>query len=246
MIAVKKILKSSVIEFELSCSPLLDVVWTSILLNGKNFYIGAVYIPPQSIELEYFDLTRSIDTISNKLRDKDEILLIGDFNRPNLKFMVDEEDVNVLLPYNILDQCDQELINGTYGNGLHQISTIMNNSNRQLDLVFTTIHEYCYVQLTDEHETFFSDTIHHKALTIHINNLEIIKQPMDDYEFIFDFNRANFKEINKSISNFDWPNICSQTNLDSIVDNFYSICNSVPCVENMFRHRSKCSISDQK
>jgi hypothetical protein len=84
--------------------------------SGQSFcmYIGVVYIPPRSSETTYNELCEIISSFSSTLKEEDKVIIFGDFNRPNISFVVDEID-SYLLPVNLSNAIDFTLLSTFYG-----------------------------------------------------------------------------------------------------------------------------------
>jgi hypothetical protein len=71
-------------------------------------------------------------TDNNELRD---VVVLGDFNLPKVKWKVDEESGS-MMPLNVTSDLESDLISGLFGCDLGQINEKLNKNGTFLDLVF--------------------------------------------------------------------------------------------------------------
>lgn len=100
-------------------------------------YIGVVYVTPCSADTIYSDVRSAISSVIAFLNEEDNILVLGDLSRPNIRSIVDEND-NRLLPVNFLDF---NLISAFYENDLQQVIPTSNRNGKWLDMIFTNFYD---------------------------------------------------------------------------------------------------------
>jgi hypothetical protein len=130
LIAVHKSIRSEPIDIINTAS---EQVWAKITLSNKSIILGACYVPPSSNISCNNDIFVNVDNFSDSLTELDELLVFGDFNRPNLKFLPDDDNKNIFWPNNIVDEIDYEFVDCFYRNDTYQISPVKNERGVQLD-----------------------------------------------------------------------------------------------------------------
>jgi hypothetical protein len=204
-----------------------EQIWTKIAINNKSIILGACYVPPCSSISVYNDIFVNVDNFSESLTDFDDLIIMGDFNRPNLKFLPDEDNKTIFWPNNIVDEIDNELIDCFLRNDTYQISNVKNNRGHQLDLIFSSLTENITVSKADYAEQILKNTLHHSAIVLTVENPQFVSNDCDSASVMlhFDFQNANYDLINECIINYDWDEICSHN--DVITDKFEKILNQV-------------------
>jgi hypothetical protein len=231
LIAIHKSLNSSLLEFTSNTNS--DQVWAKIIFEDRLILVGSCYIPPSSDITAYQDIFRNINTFCEQMNENDEILVFGDFNRPNLEFSKNVSDKNdenpiILWPNNISDDIDYELVECFYSNDIYQISDIKNSRNVQLDLIFSSILNDINVSEPTNEEKILVNSLHHSALILTLDTSHINYQKLNQNKiYQYDFKNSNFETLNNAFFNIDWENICSNSNLDQITEQFASIVNNI-------------------
>lgn len=134
LVAIRNKLKCA--EFCLLDSMDLECICIQLKLNSNtNAFIYVAYIPPNSDKATYSRHSTLINSIQYK--SKDTILVMGDFNIPNVEWLLDTDDQKILLPINIRPDHAADFIADIMEHGLCQINSIRNDDNNLLDLVFT-------------------------------------------------------------------------------------------------------------
>ena len=246
LIAIHKSIPSE--GLEIIHSNLFEIVFVKIKSKFKNICLGSVYIPPNSVEEIYSEALHLINDINLTLDENDDIFVFGDFNRPNLSFIIIEED-QCLYPMELSTNIDFMLIDTFYGNDMVQILNIKNDLGHYLDLIFTNVKENVTLSEVTETERFFNNTLHHKAMSVSYNVLFNHCVLINDDEFYLDFKNANYASINNYILSFDWCNLCTHSDINYITEEFYLIINNaiemfVPKVRNK-KQRSEPWLNDE-
>ena len=77
-----------------------ELLWLKLRFTDGFLYVVAIYIPPRSSADIMFNAVTVYTDIEKLLQDSDEVLLVGDFNQPNLSWIHDDEIENILRPIN--------------------------------------------------------------------------------------------------------------------------------------------------
>lgn len=183
--------------------------------------ICTLYNPPpvtySSLDSMVTNLT---EVIQHKIPKNSLLLLVGDFNLPNLHWQFDS-NLKSLLPYGTSNQTDSLLTDALAFNSLHQLNKICNANGRLLDLIITNTTESftasrCPTPLVNE-------DIHHPALQISLN-LRVQKPPKVNSSTNFNFYKANYSKIEEELGAIDWSyHFKPNQTVDEIVDTFYDL-----------------------
>jgi hypothetical protein len=87
--------------FDVDCLDDSEQIWAKIQINKKSIFLGACYLPPLSDSSKFEQISNSINLISQQTSELDDIIVFGDFNRPNLDFIADEDNPKIFFPCNI-------------------------------------------------------------------------------------------------------------------------------------------------
>lgn len=202
-------------------SKFFEHTFIKITINSKSTYIGAVYIPPNSLESTYNEFYASFHTIHGNLLENDNIFIFGDFNRPNLAFVADESD-NRLLPMNFIDDIDFSIIDSFYSNDIQQICKNPNENGRWLDLIFSNDYDNVDVKSANSAENLFSNTLHHTATVVELTATAATFEKSYNKRVVYDFINSDFVSINNAISLIDWTELGLSKDVDNMVKVFYS------------------------
>lgn len=186
--------------------PSIDVVICHCFVGSFAFYIGAVYIPPNTT---LTDLELFTDALEVLLLDV-PILLIGDFNLPQY---IDAGS-----------SCPRTHVLRTFCSlmDFRQYNTIRNINNRVLDLVFCNINN-CQVAVQQEILPFVPIDSFHPPISIVID----IEYEARTVEFPsasnarFNYRRANFNQLYYELANTDWSHLEQYMEVNEAVEKFY-------------------------
>lgn len=110
----------------------VECVFVSVRWGKTDLILGAAYIPPQRPSRTYMDFCEATTEVLLSIPNMSEILLMGDFNQPNVSW-----DDHTLCPPNDSSKHMIDLANIFQ---MRQCNTVKNYRNVILDLVFSTMH----------------------------------------------------------------------------------------------------------
>ncbi|XP_058830439.1 uncharacterized protein LOC131689392 [Topomyia yanbarensis] len=137
-------------EIDVGSLTSVEAVWVRITTPSKNFYIGAVYIPPEK-RLDCNIMQLHMDAVNNASSQAGAdgvMIVLGDFNQPGLIWVPSRHGYAYPDPNaSITNIASRLLLDGFAFNGLSQVSMIPNHQSRFLDLIFVseTIIPVCSV-----------------------------------------------------------------------------------------------------
>ncbi|CAH2097315.1 unnamed protein product [Euphydryas editha] len=223
LIAVSKRFHSSRV---LTCESKCEDLWVKIELFDRNhqidyLYICAVYIPPpvQKHILDHFVLNTS--SVIEKLNTSN-LVVLGDFNLGGLFW--DGKAGSALTPMATNSMLNNIIVDFMSLNALSQYNYCLNNKNRTLDLVMSSL----VVSHLSESEDPLSriDPLHPPIeLTIGINFQERLESCVGTR---FRFHKADYERITFDLSNISWDKeLSSYDCVDDMVEHFYKILREV-------------------
>lgn len=220
LIAVHVSMQSSLVS---RCNDFgIEQLWIKVNIFGKNIFICALYIPPQSkIELYKAHIT-SITSAITQLNENDICVIIGDFNLRDIIWCEDENDDNVtsyLLPINVKSDIEICVVDQLMAEGFNQISNIYNSNMRWLDLVFT--NESDNVNVTCSTSNLLPNEIHHKALEINLSVQELVSANEPQTLSRRNFFKADYEKLNNLIVEVDWSVLFMNSTMDDSISRFY-------------------------
>ncbi|XP_055584929.1 uncharacterized protein LOC129737790 [Uranotaenia lowii] len=200
LLAVKSELPSMLIE-DNSWED-LELLWTRIDLGDRKLYLCVVYVPPDrsgdQVLAESF--SRCLTKVSSMCSPEDDILVIGDFNLPGLKWY--------------------SLSTAT----LRQINNIENENGRLLDLCFVN-EGFRNPTIDLAPAPLVKPVPHHPALVISIDVARIFAPAEKTRSLYHDFKNADFVAISLVLDSINWEDELDFSDPDAAAEKFSNILN---------------------
>lgn len=219
LIAIRNNIASDIVEVNFDSNS--EQIWAQVNSGRKTIFIGAIYIPPNSCEESYLSVLSSIDEVNNKMNENDAIFLFGDWNRPNLEFVRDDDNQNSLLPINIENAIDFKLIDALYSNNIYQISHVENDNFKQLDLIFSNETDNFIIREAKDNELLLKNSPHHRAILVNYTCSGRKYNVLNHSELVLDFKSADYNKINIALQQINWNNLYCIDNTETIISTFY-------------------------
>lgn len=143
---------------------MLDQICVRVKFSSNKSLIFIVsYIPPGSNLEMYEKHLDNLIFITNIVNDCDEIILLGDFNLPNISWL---HHNNSLLPHNLKSNIDIYVVSTLLSYGFIQRNAILNDNSRILDLILATneLRVSCHECLSP----ILNNSFHHKAIFLDV------------------------------------------------------------------------------
>ena len=195
-----------------------------IKLQFKSMFITCSYIPPSSNPEIYIQHANCIKHISKLSKPGDYIIVLGDFNLPNITWFKNPDSC-FQIPSS-RSESSIEFIDSIADLGLFQINSIPNTFGKLLDLVFVDQPEDFNISrlkplLTPEDN-------YHPTLEI---NLYVEIRPSfnsNNNLMVFDFRKADFSKLNELFLSEKWfdyiPFNCGNPQIiEDNVSHFYKV-----------------------
>lgn len=213
LIAVRSTLASE--ELLLDDSRNSEFVCVKLSFSDRSVYITCSYIPPSSEFPEYQNHLSAIQSILNKLSDRDQLVVLGDFNIPGTMWSPEKQS-NILLPL-----AQHDFIDGLLDLSLSQVNYIPNSLGRLLDLCFVTSPESVFlsrvVPLTQPEDQY------HPTFEVEIDLGTVLKVNSEkSTNRIPCFRKANFRRLNNFIAGFNWSDLYSCNIMADAINMFYT------------------------
>lgn len=217
LIAIKNKFKSIQISSELFKS--LELTTIKIDLDYKNLFISCIYIPPNSSFQIYLDFLNVLEFISSISSPRDELLICGDFNLPNIDWISHDEEC-FFIPNGSFNDNTHTFIDGLNLYNLQQISGIKNHQCKQLDLVFTT--DWVNTTTIDSNLVLSKIDLFHPPILLkysYNSNTELSSDGLCNYYFL----KTNFVGLNEYLKSVDFSPIFRTEDVNIAAKIFYNI-----------------------
>ncbi|XP_055623163.1 uncharacterized protein LOC129766609 [Toxorhynchites rutilus septentrionalis] len=218
------------VKFELNCSSVhlvdcesLEQTAVRIILPRFSLFICSIYIRPNSHVDTYARHVESIHQIQQMANPDDVIVILGDYNLPNLVWTFDD-DFNSFLPLNASTEQELALVEPTLSSGLYQINDLLNANGKLLDLTF--VNNPDRVSLVDYPSALLKVDDHHKPLALIVNFCSRMEDDSSSRSEL-DFSRCDYHTVNNKIASLDWDRILDHTSVDNAVSTFYEQLNEI-------------------
>ena len=212
LLAVKNCIKSRKLDI---ANPSIEEIWILADLGDHVEYcLGCIYIPP-AMDISVYE--KHCDTIAKVCDLYKNVLIVGDFNLPNISWNPCE-DLPGLYASNILFGKDSVFCDSVAFSGLSQFNGVANDYGTILDLCFSNFD----IPFTTKCKGLVNPDSYHPPfeLVLPCKKPKYLISPMS---FCYDFKNADFTLINNYLLNCDWETIMLNTDLNANVANFYSV-----------------------
>ncbi|XP_017489904.1 PREDICTED: uncharacterized protein LOC108378113 [Rhagoletis zephyria] len=195
----------------------IDQIIVKIVIDKfHELFIAVSYIPPLS-PIELFKIhTSNCCSILNSLYDNQNIIILGDFYLPNVKWWFDD-DVKQFLPNDVTSESECGVLDTFAEFNLSQLNRVHNDKNRILDLVFTNNDLKSDVECLSSPP--LSNSMHHKALCIRFEFINYLKSVIYNCKN-YNFTTAKFIEISRSLNSVGWESALDKALLSQAYDVF--------------------------
>lgn len=222
------------VEWECNC----ELLWVTLAINDNKIQsnsrhkfitlnICVAYNPPP-LNLSYTDeLCNNLSKTLNYCVHENALnIVIGDFNLSQTMWQ-QSSDSRSLVPTPSSSQVENSFLDCINYNNLEQCNGVTNSLGRTLDLVLTNSSDTIKVDLCTAPLTTVDKF--HPPLEIIVHAMPK-KNLQANYSKSFNFYKANYEAINSELSLIDWHDaleIKGATDINKVIDNFYSILHSL-------------------
>ena len=212
----------------------LEQIAVRIPLSGKTLFVCCVYIPPNSEASIYTQHSSCVQQLCDLAQSTDDVVVVGDYNVPNLTWHFDE-DFNAYLPSGQSTEQEVALIEDVLGTGLQQVFDLPNANGRLLDLAL--VSDSSRFLLIEPPRAILKIDVHHRPFILVYDTQTLEKTAEEQAGTYYDFANCDTAALNNSIASLDWPNLLLTGSVDDIVARFYEHLNEIIRAVVPLKHR---------
>ncbi|XP_031633556.1 uncharacterized protein LOC116347189, partial [Contarinia nasturtii] len=175
----------------------LEHVCVKIVLDSCNVFIFSVYIRSLHETAKLLEFAEIVKLIP--FNDNDIVLVCGDFNQPDIKW-IKADDGEYYLPTNVSTDGGIAVFETMFDIGFHQLSNVENQAGNVLDLVFT--NKFYEMSLIESTRPLIKSDIWHKAIKIEIT-MDEIEHTTSQLSQILAYNSVDFDTMNEFFATKD-------------------------------------------
>lgn len=206
LLACKDSIKSERVNLPLfeSCLPSIDILCCKCIINFSTIFVFVVYVPPNTtldnFEL-FFETLEQLNFVFGH-----HVLILGDFN------------VSQFVSGNINDRKASLVKDFATFFNFQQFNTILNDSGRLLDLVFSNNH----CEVLRESAPFVIEDSYHPSLFIKLQiKSKFINFSSHKNHKAYNFKKANFPGLYNALLDSDWYYLQNFDDVNLALDSFY-------------------------
>lgn len=174
----------------------------------KNICVANFYLPPTGNRREMvLETERFLSCIKRKYPN-DILLIVGDFNFPNILWQFNDGEIDSLSPCGRghLKIIEKLFLDKIFNTGVSQLNSNPNGKNTFLDLVFCNFTSFITVETPDKSQWLDKESIYHRPIEIIIHEGPSNFASRDGYKLV---KNIKFKDITAILSqtNFDFMNL---------------------------------------
>lgn len=208
--------------------------------NGRNsIYLYALYVAPIANDIEYRrevynEHVRNIECIQRN--EHDLLVMVGDFNLPNVKWGMGEDmdmGLSYLIPYDFPNDLSVDVLTSLLSEGLCQLNALENKSGNILDLFF--VSDSSGVKFSEE-KNAISVPVDEFHTTFGVQMSLLCDQAESSVRSSqsYDFKNAPFECISDYLFSIDFEHMLRGLDVNESVNVFYDIMKTV-CDNNIDR-----------
>ncbi|XP_031355114.1 uncharacterized protein LOC116179461, partial [Photinus pyralis] len=220
LIAIKSTFKS--LPLNVHQVSIVEEIWAIIDLSPQGtILVCCTYIPPNSDVAVYESHITSVESALDKFPEA-RVILLGDYNLTNTTWDSDEEDGHLTAFCN-RNRISELICDAFNLFGFHQFNSINNRVNDNiLDLVFSN----CDTSVSNCDINLVNCDSYHPALSVALHTHQGFFKCDDSNQqpvYKFNFSKAPYDQINDYIRSVDWHSLFFNGDLESNVENFYTV-----------------------
>ncbi|XP_053686917.1 uncharacterized protein LOC128736459 [Sabethes cyaneus] len=227
LVAVRRSLKASRVN-DVAWNN-IEQVWVSIKLKDRNLYLCTIYIPPDRTRDKTLieSHLNSVLMIAAKAKPRDEIVIIGDFNFPNICWRAFRNGFTYPDPdHSSFHTCALDLLDGYSCSNLIQINCNANENGRCLDLCFVSASESA-PRLTIAPVPLVKLVPHHPPLVLSLHNSQRPDYHETPPPSSYNFRQADYNGLLLALQNFNWSIVLLQHDINIAVSEFSLLMNQL-------------------
>ena len=218
LIAVKSKYQAELINFQDDHSEHLFLKFPH-----HKIIVSVLYISPSSKEEPYYTHANLATELYEKFTDY-KFFMIGDYNLSGITWSSDSPLQRFVTAK--ANKCDKDnsdvIVNAFAYMDLSQKLAALVSKGYSLDLLFTNLEE---VDVSESNDSFLVLDKHHKAYEIKIKVIKCNNSSINVNKR--NFFRANYDAISKALLEYDWNDILYTSDIDSMINKFYIVLNTL-------------------
>ena len=221
----------------------VEQVWVSLKLTDRTLFLCAVYFPPDRVrDPTYLNAhMASVNEVSSRASAIDEVVILGDFNLPGIKWC-DRGNGYLFADSgsSLISSITQELLDCYSTATIQQFNSTSNENGRCLDLCFASVRSEAPESMPAP-SPLVKVVLHHPALLVTIPNAVSIDTNCTPVPVWYDFSRADYDIINSDLNSIDWEAVLDKDDASAAAMTFSHIVNYI-----IDRHVPKKTMSTQQ
>ena len=184
-----------------------------------------VYLPPDRVrDSVLIDAhTRSLNTVLARSNPADEIIVLGDFNLPGLKWL--SSTSGCLYPDPGLSTFHfgaLSILDSYSSAALRQVNNVRNENDRILDLCFVNAHSKV-TKISSALTPLVNNVPHHPPLHLVLDGGPALDEICRDPVVTYNFRKADYDSIISVLNSIDWSQVLDNANVDAATETFTHI-----------------------
>ncbi|XP_058445512.1 uncharacterized protein LOC131426653 [Malaya genurostris] len=223
LVGVHRRLKAQLIQC--TSGSCVEQVWVQIKLASYSTFFCAVYFPPdRTRDLPLIDAhLLSLEEICSYACPVDEILIVGDFNFPNLKWQPASNGFLFADPSQSSFHAGSISLLDRYSTNLmRQFNHVTNENNKILDLCFSSKSDSA-PKIAAAPVPMVKYVKHHPPLCLEIEASRQSHSSNVDGTVRYDYKKADYRKIIDFLSNIDWSEVLDKDDANLAVQTFSNI-----------------------
>lgn len=224
LIAVKRTLECELVNMpELST---IESICVKIKSSKSATFVYCTYIQPSADFSMYVRHMKAISAIRGNVNHNDNIVILGDFNLPIIKWMPNNDGFDMIPlvgeSQSTRANIGRMVLQSASENELFQMSNFENHSHNVLDLIFvnspeSTLVEKAAIFLIPEDKLDKA----HVPLVCFVETEQYMASPTQANSRIFCFRKANYDLINAKLNGIDWSSFIDTSDINKAASFLY-------------------------
>lgn len=184
-----------------------EQLWISLSLGDKKCFIGCAYVPPKSSIEVYKKCWDEIELVLAMVRHEDEVLLLGDYNLPDVGWVEDDDIPLTYVPVHVSGTEATRFLDRIMSSGFYQLNWKVNRFGNVLDLVFSSSNSDINHRYPNSPFCRGIDkTIYHDpcVLELYGHFITPLTSILDTENEELDYRRADYTKIIEELCPIDW------------------------------------------
>jgi len=223
LVAVRRELKARLLQTDHGVN--VEQVWVAIKLVDHTLFFCVVYLPPDRTRdlVLISSHTDSVASVSSLASPRDEIVVLGDYNLPDLKWSVSSNGYLYADPAHSAFHIGSICLLDNYSTALlKQTNNVVNENGRLLDLCFVSAQDPA-PSISEAPTPLVKLVAHHPPLHVVLEKKWTSDLADTPACVRYNFRKADYPSIMAILFSVDWENVLDSANIDMAVQTFTNI-----------------------